>query len=182
MIVKPTSLPGVLRITPTIYEDSRGFFMETWHSSKLADAGIHASFVQGNFSHSTKGTLRGLHYQVDRPQGRLVRVVYGEILDVTVDLRRSSPFFGRWTSELLSGDNRHQLWVPPGFGHGFLTLTDTAGFEYSCSDIYSPEGDRSVRWNDPDIGVDWSLNENEAPNLSAKDATAPFLKDAEVYE
>ncbi len=156
--------------------------METWHSPKLAAAGIDANFVQGNFSHSTKGTLRGLHYQIDKPQGRLVRVVYGEILDVTVDLRRSSPQFGQSTSELLSADNRLQLWVPPRFAHGFLTLTETAGFEYSCTDIYSPGGDRSVRWNDPDIGINWPLEDGETPNLSTRDATAPFLKDAEVYE
>ena len=182
MKFEPTSLPGVVRIVPTVHEDSRGFFIETWQSRTLEQSGIDATFVQENFSHSSSGTLRGLHYQVKHAQGRLVRVVQGAVFDVTVDLRKSSPQFGQWTGEILSAENRHQLWVPPGFGHGFLALTDTAGFEYNCTDFYAPEFDRSIRWDDPEIGIDWPLKKGEQPNLSDKDAAAPLLKDAEVYE
>lgn len=180
MKFESTTLPGVLRIVPEFHRDARGYFIETWQSAKYAEAGIETRFVQENFSYSVRGTLRGLHYQVERPQGRLVRVVQGEVFDVAVDLRRSSPTFGRWTGEILSSENRHQLWVPPGFGHGFLVLSETAGFEYNCTDFYAPEFDRAIRWDDPDIAVDWPLD-GTAPLLSDKDATAPALRDAEVY-
>ena len=174
-------MPGVIRIVPKIHRDTRGYFIEHWQSNDFAEAGIETGFVQENFSHSIKGTLRGLHYQVERPQGRLVRVVHGAVFDVAVDLRKSSPTFGQWTGEILSGENRHQLWVPPGFGHGFLTLSESAGFEYNCTDFYAPEFDRSIRWDDPDIGIDWPLDGESAPLLSDKDAAAPALKEAEVY-
>lgn len=181
MKFEPTSLPGIIRIVPTVHEDSRGFFMETWQSRCFAEGGIDATFVQENFSHSAKGTLRGLHYQIEQPQGRLVRVVQGAVFDVTVDLRKSSPHFGQWIGEILSAENRHQLWVPPGFGHGFLVLSETAGFEYNCTDFYAPEFDRSIRWDDPEIGIDWPLKNGEQPHLSDKDAAAALLKDAEIY-
>ena len=181
MKFEPTTLPGIIKIVPTVHEDSRGFLMETWQARNFADSGIDAQFVQENFSHSRKGTLRGLHYQIERPQGRLVRVVQGAVFDVSVDLRKSSPHFGQWFGEILSAENKHRLWVPPGFGHGFLVLSDTAGFEYNCTDYYAPEYDRSIRWNDPDIGIDWPLTKGEELILSDKDAAAPFLKDAEIY-
>jgi len=180
MKFESTKLPGVIRIVPEFHRDSRGYFIESWQSEKYAGAGIETRFVQENFSHSVKGTLRGLHYQVERPQGRLVRVVQGEVFDVAVDLRESSPTFGQWTGEILSSDNRHQLWVPPGFGHGFLVLSETAGFEYNCTDFYSPDFDRAIRWDDPDIAVEWPLD-GTAPLLSDKDAAAPTLRNAELY-
>jgi dTDP-4-dehydrorhamnose 3,5-epimerase len=181
MKFEPTGLDGVIRIVPTIHRDARGYFVETWQSHRFSEGGIEADFVQENYSHSSKGTLRGIHYQVARAQGRLVRVVEGAVFDVAVDLRRSSPTFGRWTGEVLSADNRNQLWVPPGFGHGFLVLSDTAGFEYSCTDYYSPEHERQIRWNDPDIGIEWPIASVETPLLSDKDAAAPLLKNAETY-
>lgn len=176
-----TDLPGVIRIEPAVHSDDRGFFMETWQAKRFRDAGIDAEFVQDNFSQSSKGTLRGLHYQIEQPQGKLVRVVSGEVLDVAVDLRKSSPGFGSWVAEILSADNKHQLWVPPGFAHGFLVLSDTATFEYKCTDYYAPEFERSIRWNDPDIGIDWPVAVTQQPVLSGKDSAAPFLKDAETY-
>lgn len=174
-------LPGVIRVEPSVHGDERGYFMETWQAKRFSDAGIGAEFVQDNFSHSSKGILRGLHYQIQQPQGKLVRVVSGEVFDVAVDVRRSSPSFGRWTGEILSADNKYMLWVPPGFAHGFLVLSDSAEFEYKCSDYYAPQFERCIRWDDPDIAIDWPLAAGEQPVLSAKDAVAPFLKDAETY-
>ena len=181
MKFEPTELAEVIRVVPTIHRDARGYFVETWQSRKFAEGGIEADFVQENCSFSSKGTLRGIHYQVVRPQGRLVRVVEGAVFDVAVDLRRSSPTFGHWTGEVLSAENRNQLWVPAGFGHGFLVLSETAGFEYSCTDYYSPEHERQIRWNDPDIGIDWPIAKDEAPLLSDKDEAAPLFRDAETY-
>jgi len=177
-----TGLPGVIRIIPAVHQDDRGFFMETWQARQFREAGIATDFVQDNFSQSSKGTLRGLHYQIEQAQGKLVRVVVGEVFDVAVDLRKSSATFGQWVGELLSADNRHQLWVPPGFGHGFLVLSETAEFEYKCSNYYAPDFERSILWNDPEIAIDWPLAGDEQPVLSVKDAAAPFLKDAETYQ
>ena len=176
-----TSLPGVIRIEPRIFSDERGFFMETWQSRRFREAGIDAEFVQDNFSHSSKGTLRGLHYQIKQPQGKLVRVVAGEVFDVAVDLRRSSANFGQWAGEILSAENKHLLWVPPEFAHGFLVLSETAEFEYKCTDFYAPEAERAIRWDDPQIGIEWPLPSGEQPMLSEKDADAPFLEGAETY-
>jgi dTDP-4-dehydrorhamnose 3,5-epimerase len=176
------NLPGVIRIEPVVHGDDRGLFMETWQARQFQEAGIDADFVQDNFSQSLKGTLRGIHYQIKQAQGKLVRVVAGEVYDVAVDLRRSSATFGQWAGEVLSAKNRHQLWVPPGFGHGFLVLSDSAEFEYKCTDYYAPEFERSIRWDDPDLGIDWPLKPGEEPILSSKDAAAPFLKDADTYE
>jgi len=175
------SLPGVVRIEPTFHRDERGYFMETWQSRRFADHGISADFVQDNFSQSTRGTMRGLHYQIEQAQGKLVRVVKGEVYDVAVDLRKSSPHYGQWVGELLSAENKHLLWVPPGFGHGFLVMTETAEFEYKCTDYYAPDFERSIRWDDPDIGIDWPLLGGEQPKLSSRDAVAPLMKDAETY-
>jgi dTDP-4-dehydrorhamnose 3,5-epimerase len=181
MKFESTSLPGVVKIIPAVHADSRGFFMETWQAQNFAAAGIGASFVQENYSQSVKGTLRGLHYQINAPQGRLVRVIHGAVFDVSVDLRKSSPHYGQWVGEILSADNRQQLWVPPGFAHGFLALTESAGFQYQCTEYYAPEFDRSIRWDDPDIGIEWPLSDDEQPVLSEKDTAAPLLKDAEIY-
>ena len=178
----PTELPEVVRIVPTVHEDARGYFMETWQARRFHDAGIDLDFVQDNFSQSSKGTLRGLHFQIEQAQGKLVRVVSGEVFDVAVDMRRSSPNFGKWVGEILSADNKHQLWVPPGFAHGFLVLSDTAMFEYKCTDYYAPEFERSVRWDDPEIGINWPLEKGEQPVLSPKDREAPFLRDADTYQ
>ena len=178
----PTELPEVVRIVPTVHEDARGYFMETWQARRFHDAGIDLDFVQDNFSESSKGTLRGLHFQIEQAQGKLVRVVSGEVFDVAVDMRRSSPNFGKWVGEILSADNKHQLWVPPGFAHGFLVLSDTAMFEYKCTDYYAPEFERSVRWDDPEIGINWPLEKGEQPVLSPKDREAPFLRDADTYQ
>ena len=177
-----TDLPEVVRIVPTVHEDARGYFMETWQARRFHDAGIDLDFVQDNFSESSKGTLRGLHFQIEQAQGKLVRVVSGEVFDVAVDMRRSSPNFGKWVGEILSADNKHQLWVPPGFAHGFLVLSDTAMFEYKCTDYYAPEFERSVRWDDPEIGINWPLEKGEQPVLSPKDREAPFLRDADTYQ
>lgn len=172
-----TSLPGVLKIVPKVHEDGRGYFTETWQARRFRDAGIDMEFVQDNVSQSSKRTLRGLHYQIKQSQGKLVRVVSGEVLDVAVDLRRSSATFGKWAGEIVSAGNKHLLWVPP----GFLVLSNTAEFEYKCTDYYAPKFERSIRWDDPEIGIEWPLTTGELPVLSGKNAAAPFLKNAETY-
>lgn len=177
-----TSLPGVIQITPDVFEDERGFFMETWHSQQFAESGIDADFVQDNASRSAKGTLRGIHYQIEQAQGKLIRVVAGEIFDVAVDLRKSSSTYGQWVGELLSAENKRQLWIPPGFGHGFLVLTDIAEVDYKCTDYYAPKHERSIRWDDPDMAIDWPLSDGMTPTLSAKDAAAPYFNNAETFE
>lgn len=176
-----TGLPDVICFEPTVFGDERGFFMETWRKSWLTELGIDADFVQDNHSSSRKGILRGLHYQIKQPQGKLVRVVRGEVFDVAVDLRRSSPHFGRWTGMILSAENKRIMWVPPGFAHGFLVLSDMAEFVYKCTTYYAPEHDRSLLWNDPDIGIDWPLDGIDEVLLSAKDRNATPLQSAEVY-
>jgi dTDP-4-dehydrorhamnose 3,5-epimerase len=167
-----TDLPGVLLIEPDVFWDTRGFFLETYHQAKYAAGGISGSFVQDNHSFSTQGTLRGLHAQRTRPQGKLVRAVDGEMFDVAVDVRRGSPTFGRWVGALLSGDNFRQLWIPPGFAHGFCVLSERVHVEYKCTDFYDRADEIAVAWNDPEIGVAWPISE---PVLSAKDAAAPRL-------
>jgi len=180
MHVIETDLPGVLILEPKVFGDARGFFQETWNAKVFADIGIDAQFVQDNHSRSAKGILRGLHYQVQDPQGKLVRVTSGRVFDVAVDIRRSSPHFGRWTGVELSGENKRMFWVPPGFAHGFVALEDETDFLYKCTALYAPQWDRSIAWNDPDIAIDWPL-EGLAPLLSAKDVAAVALKDAEVF-
>lgn len=176
-----TSLPGVVRITPNVFEDERGFFMETWHAERFAADGIDAEFVQDSASRSAKGTLRGIHYQIEHTQGKLVRVVAGEIFDVAVDLRKSSTTYGQWVGELLSADNKRQLWIPPGFGHGFLVLSEVAEVNYKFTDYYAREHERTVRWDDPHVAIDWPLSDGAAPTVSAKDAAAPLFNDAETF-
>lgn len=161
-----TSLPGVLMIKPRVFEDPRGFFMETYRQNVLADAGIRETFVQDNHSHSSHGVLRGLHYQLRKPQAKLCRVARGEVLDIAVDVRIGSPHFGKWVSVVLSGENHAQLYVPKGFAHGFVVRSETADFLYKCSDYFDAADDRGVLWNDPDIGIDWEM---PSPILSDKD-------------
>ena len=167
MEIVETALPGVLVIKPRVFADPRGFFMETYRENVLAAAGITEGFVQDNHSHSSRGVLRGLHYQLHSPQAKLCRVVSGEVLDVAVDVRSGSPNFGQWVSVLLSGENHVQIYVPKGFAHGYVVRSDTADFLYKCSDYYDPTDDRGVLWNDPGIGVDW---QTDSPILSKKDS------------
>ncbi|MEA3041359.1 MAG: dTDP-4-dehydrorhamnose 3,5-epimerase [Sphingomonadales bacterium] len=181
MNVVDTALPGVKLIEPRVFGDDRGFFLESWNAQIFAEAGIDANFVQDNHSRSARGVLRGLHYQMVRPQGKLVRVAAGRAFDVAVDIRRSSPHFGRWVGYELSAENKRMLWVPGGHAHGFLALEDGTDFLYKCTDYYAPEHDRSIRWNDPAIGIEWPLDALE-PLLSGKDAGAPLLAAAETYE
>lgn len=177
MKVRPTEIVDVLVIEPVVHEDARGFFLETWRADCFAELGIDRPFVQDNHSRSLRGTLRGLHYQVVRPQGKLVRVVSGEVFDAAVDLRRSSPTFGRWVGVLLSGDNHRQLWVPPGFAHGFYVTSGSADLIYKCTEYYSSAHDRTLRWDDPEIGITWPLIEGRTPLLSPKDASGlPFAQ------
>lgn len=169
-------------IEPQLFGDERGFFMETWQRDKFAKNGIDVDFVQDNHSRSVQGTLRGMHYQIQNPQGKLVRVTVGEVFDVAVDLRESSPTFGQWVGEYLSAENRKMLWVPPGFAHGFYVTSDYAEFLYKCSDLYSPEHERSIIWSDPEIAINWPLKEGGEPLLSEKDLDGVTLKAAELYD
>jgi dTDP-4-dehydrorhamnose 3,5-epimerase len=177
----PTSIPDVILIEPRVFGDQRGFFMETYQARQFAEAGIPNEFVQDNHSGSQQGSLRGLHYQIRQPQGKLVRVVVGEVFDVAVDLRRSSPTFGRWEAARLSAENKIQIWVPPGFAHGFYVLSDWAEIVYKATDFYAPEWERTLLWNDPQVGIDWPLIESQ-PILSTKDAQGTRLRQADTYD
>ena len=174
MNVKTTDLPGVLILEPKVFSDTRGFFLETYNKEKYFAAGLPLEFVQDNLSFSSRGVLRGLHYQNPHAQGKLVYVLQGEVWDVAVDIRRDSPQFGQWTAITLSSDNKKQFYIPPGFAHGFCVLSETALFAYKCTDFYHPECDAGVRWNDPDIGIAWPVAD---PILSEKDKRQPLLKD-----
>lgn len=176
-----TALPEVLIIEPKVFGDSRGFFFESFNARRFRElTGVDLPFVQDNHSRSAKGVLRGLHYQIRQPQGKLVRVARGCVFDVAVDLRRSSPNFGKWVGVELSEENQRQLWIPAGFGHGFVVLSESADFLYKTTDYYAPEHERSVAWNDPAIGIDWPVTGE--PLLSAKDRDAKLLADAEVFD
>ncbi|MBH8613405.1 dTDP-4-dehydrorhamnose 3,5-epimerase [Pseudomonas mohnii] len=180
MNVVTTDLPGVLIIEPKVFGDERGFFYESFNAKAFEEAtGLTTTFVQDNHSRSQKGVLRGLHYQLQNTQGKLVRVTAGEVLDVAVDIRRSSPHFGQWVAVRLSADNHRQLWIPEGFAHGFVVLSEFAEFLYKTTDYYNPSSERSIRWDDPDLAIDWQLD--DAPQLSAKDKVGVLLKDAEVF-
>jgi len=176
-----TKIPDVVVIEPVVHGDERGFFIETWRENLYKEAGIDASFVQDNHSRSSIGALRGLHYQVNKPQGKLVRVIQGEVFDVAVDLRKSSPTFGQWAGDILSADNRKLMWIPPGFAHGFLVLSEIAEFTYRCTDYYAPEHERTLAWNDADVAIDWPLRDGREPLLSDKDRNGASLQDAETY-
>jgi dTDP-4-dehydrorhamnose 3,5-epimerase len=177
--VTPTAIPDVLVIEPKVFGDQRGFFLESWNERAFAAAGIGAHFVQDNHSRSGRNVLRGLHYQLRQAQGKLVRAIAGEIYDVAVDIRRGSPTFGRWAGERLSAENRRMLWVPPGFAHGFLVMSEAAEVLYKATDYYAPEHERSIAWNDPELAIAWPLA--GTPVLSGKDAAGTRLRDAEVY-
>ncbi|ATB40562.1 dTDP-4-dehydrorhamnose 3,5-epimerase [Cystobacter fuscus] len=170
-----TALPEVLLLEPKRFGDNRGFFMEMFHAKRYAELGIPGPFVQDNFSRSSRGILRGLHFQEPHAQGKLVQVLAGAVYDVAVDIRRGSPTFGRWVGVELSADNRRQLWVPAGFAHGFCVLSESVDFHYKCTDFYSPSSEHCIAWNDPDLGIPWPVT---SPVLSAKDSAAPRLKDA----
>ena len=178
MKITPTRIPDVKLIEPKVFGDERGFFMETWNEQAFREAGINATFVQDNHSRSVKNTLRGLHYQIKQPQGKLVRVTRGEVFDVAVDLRTQSPTFGQWVGEYLSEDNNRMLWVPPGFAHGFLVTSETADFQYKCTDFYAPESERSIMWNDPVIAINWSIGVADGVLLSGKDSEGQSLEQA----
>jgi len=177
----PTSLPEVILIKPTVFEDERGFFFESYKKKQFVEAGISADFVQDNHSKSLQDTLRGLHYQIQQAQGKLVRVVHGEIFDVAVDIRRSSPTFGKWAGDYLSAGNKQMLWVPPGFAHGFYVTSPKAEVLYKATDYYAPQWERTIAWDDPDINIEWPLN-GATPILSKKDKAGASLNEAEVYE
>ena len=177
----PTKIPDVIVVEPDVFGDNRGFFMESWHAEKFAAGGIAADFVQDNQSRSVQGILRGLHYQITKPQGKLVRVLSGEVFDVAVDLRKNSATFGQWVGLRLNAENKKMLWVPPGFAHGFYVISQQADFFYKCSDFYAPEYERAIRWDDPDLAIDWPLVEGNPPVLAPKDAAAAAFKDAEYY-
>ncbi|MFH0780724.1 MAG: dTDP-4-dehydrorhamnose 3,5-epimerase [Pseudomonadota bacterium] len=181
MKVTPTAIPEVLLIEPKVFGDARGFFFESFNLRQWQEkTGIDRVFVQDNHSRSDKGVLRGVHYQIRQPQGKLVRVVVGEVFDVAVDLRRASATFGKWVGAILSADNKKQLWVPEGFGHGFVVLSETAEFLYRTTDYYAPEHERCIVWNDPDLKIDWPIS--EAPVLSPKDTAGAAFRNAEVYQ
>lgn len=181
MKVTATEIPDVLLIEPKVFGDARGFFFESFNQRQWQEnTGLERMFVQDNHSRSGKGVLRGLHYQIRQPQGKLVRVVMGEVFDVAVDLRRTSATFGKWVGQVLSAENKKQLWVPEGFGHGFVVLSENAEFLYRTTDYYAPEHERCIIWNDPELNIDWPIT--ESPSLSAKDAAGIAFRNAEVYE
>ncbi|MBT2745404.1 MULTISPECIES: dTDP-4-dehydrorhamnose 3,5-epimerase [unclassified Lysobacter] len=174
MKIIETDLPGCLIVEPQVFGDSRGYFYESFNRDKLAQAGLDLNFAQGNVSSSTRGVLRGLHYQWPKPQGKFVSVIEGEVWDVAVDIRRGSPHFGRWTAAVLSGENKRHFWIPEGFAHGFAVLSEKAVFTYLCTQTYDAQADAGLRWDDPDLAIDWPISE---PTLSAKDQVTPLLKD-----
>ncbi|MCP4143327.1 MAG: dTDP-4-dehydrorhamnose 3,5-epimerase [Chloroflexi bacterium] len=182
MEVIQTEIPDVLLIKPRVFEDERGFFMETFNESKMNEAGIYHTFVQDNHSRSRQGTLRGLHYQIDNVQGKLVRVTMGKIYDVAVDIRKSSPTFGKWVGAFLSEENKHQLWVPPGFAHGFYVLSEMADFLYKVTDYYNPEAERCIMWDDKTLGIEWHIPKGEKPVLSSQDLEGMSFENAEVFK
>ncbi|MBS0379683.1 MAG: dTDP-4-dehydrorhamnose 3,5-epimerase [Proteobacteria bacterium] len=181
MQFEPTAIPDVVLVRPRVFGDPRGFFLESWEERKFAAAGLAMKFVQDNHSRSARHTLRGLHYQIEQAQGKLVRCVRGTVFDVAVDIRRASPTFGRWVGVTLSEDNHQMLWVPPGFAHGFLVLSEFADFIYRVTDFWAPQHERAIAWNDPDLAIAWPLPPDAQPLLSAKDMTAASFRQAETY-
>ncbi len=177
----PLEIPDVIRIQPEVHSDARGFFLESYHRQLFEQAGLPTEFVQDNHSGSARGVLRGLHYQIRQPQGKLVRLVVGEIFDVAVDLRRSSPSFGRWVGARLEAERRDEIWIPPGFAHGFYVLSEWAEMYYKATDYYAPEWERCLLWNDPKVGVEWPISAGVAPILSEKDSQGTPLLQAEAY-
>lgn len=182
MKISATKIPDVLVIEPRVLGDHRGYFFESWRADRFADVGVDATFVQDNQSSSGQGVLRGLHYQIKQPQGKLVRVISGSVFDVAVDLRKSSPTFGHWVGVALSAENNKLIWVPPGFAHGFYVLSEQAEFVYKCTDYYAPQHERAIRFDDPDIGIDWPLIPGTEPIMSEKDLGGLAFKDADLFE
>ena len=181
MQLTPLTIPDVVVIEPKVFQDDRGFFLETFQAEKYRAAGITAPLVQDNHSGSRRGVLRGLHYQIRKPQGKLVSAIVGEVFDVAVDLRRSSPTFGRWVGVTLSSQNHRQIWVPPGFAHGFYVLSEWAEITYKVTDFYDPQGERTLIWNDPQVGIHWPLPDDQKPILSPKDAQGLPLSGADLF-
>jgi dTDP-4-dehydrorhamnose 3,5-epimerase len=179
--IQRLEIPDVVLLTPKVFGDHRGFFLESWNRKSFADAGLDLDFVQDNHSRSARHTLRGLHYQMEHTQGKLVRVVSGAVFDVAVDLRRSSATFGRWVGVELSEANNQMLWVPPGFAHGFLVLSESADFQYKCTDYYAPAHERSLLWNDPALGIEWPLPAGVTPLLAKKDAAGAGIDVADTF-
>jgi len=182
MQITPTHLTDIYLIEPKVFGDDRGFFMETFQAQRFAEAGIPTTFVQDNHSRSRQGTLRGLHYQIQQTQGKLVRVIIGEVFDVAVDIRRSSATFGLWVGKILSADNKLQLWIPPGFAHGIYVTSEWADLLYKTTDYYAPQWERVIRWDDPDLGIEWPLVGDQTPLLSAKDSQGKTLREAEIFD
>lgn len=178
----PTDISEVILIKPQVFEDKRGFFMESWNAQEFEAAGITDHFVQDNHSKSAQGVLRGLHYQIKKEQGKLIRVIAGEIFDVAVDVRSNSPTFGKWCGAVLSAKNKHLLWIPAGFAHGFYVTSDYAEITYKCTEYYAPEHQRSIRWNDPQLAIDWPLVDGKEPLLSSRDSNNQFFAEAEYYK
>lgn len=178
----PLGIPDIVLIEPQVFGDDRGFFMETWREDEFRTSVADFSFVQDNHSKSSQGILRGLHYQIKQPQGKLVRVLSGKVFDVAVDIRKNSPTFGKWTGATLSSANKAMLWVPPGFAHGFYVISKEAEFVYKCTDYYAPEHEQSIKWNDPVLAIDWPLIPGTQPLLSSKDEASVSFKSAEVYK
>lgn len=179
----PTSIPDVILVAPKIYGDKRGYFWEVFSPSRFSkEGGIEYPFIQDNQSGSRKGTLRGLHYQIKHPQGKLVRAIVGEVFDVAVDLRKSSRTLGKWVGYVLSAQNKHQLWVPPGFAHGFYVMSDWAEVLYKVTDIYAPHWERTLFWNDPEIGIEWPIATDSSPLLSDKDKNGKLFSEIEVFD
>ena len=181
MNIISTNIPEILIIEPQIFGDDRGFFFESFNQQKFTEkTGVTLNFVQDNHSRSIKNVLRGLHYQISQPQGKLIRVISGNIFDVAVDIRKNSPTFAQWVGCILNAENKRQMWIPPGFAHGFLVLSETAEVLYKATDYYAPQSERCIMWNDPDINIDWQLTEN--PVLSPKDLQGKLLKDADLFD
>ena len=181
MKITETKIPDLKLIDPKVYGDERGFFMETWNEKTFKDAGINATFVQDNHSRSVKHTLRGLHYQIKQPQGKLVRVTRGEVFDVAVDLRSNSPTFGLWVGEYLSEENNRMLWVPPGFAHGFYVVSEIADFQYKCTELYAPQFERALIWNDKELNIEWPLSKANSPIISEKDRCGVAFTECDKY-
>lgn len=178
----PQKIPDVILVEPKVFEDSRGFFLETYREQSFTEAGIKSRFIQDNHSRSQRGVLRGLHYQIRHPQGKLMRVIHGEIFDVAVDIRKSSPHFGQWVGVFLSEQNKNQLWIPAGFAHGFYVISEAAEVTYKVDDLYAPEWERCILWNDPEIGIEWPIQPRSIPFMSQKDLEALPLRDADLFE
>ena len=181
MNIIQTPLKDAVILEPKVFGDARGFFMETWNQHAFAQAGLTINFVQDNHSRSAQGILRGLHYQTEQTQGKLVRVTAGKVFDVAIDLRQSSPSFGQWFGVELSEDNHRMFWVPPGFAHGFYVMSESADFSYKCTDFYAPQAEHAIRWDDPTLNIQWPIPAGDTPKLSAKDAQGVWFKDAELF-